>query len=423
MMIENIYSKYLECNSISTDTRQIEKGCLFFALKGENFNGNKFADDALSKGAKYVVVDEKEYATTLSHILVDDVLTTLQKLAKHHRKQLSIPIIGLTGSNGKTTTKELIQSVLKQKFNVFATKGNLNNHIGVPLSILSITQQHEIAIIEMGANHQKEIAFLCTISQPDFGVITNIGKAHLEGFGGEEGVKKGKKELYDYIKSHQKHIFINKSDEVLNSIAEGIHQIGYGKNTQIDAQLKEGEEFLTFQLNVHHQSVMVKTNLVGTYNLPNALCAAAIGYEFGLSFKEICKGLEEYQPDNNRSELRKTNYNTLILDAYNANPSSMKAALDNFSQQQGDKLAILGDMFELGESSQQEHQEIADYADKLQVKCFLVGDYFNNTNTYADTFSSKQELIEYLEENPLKNKLILIKGSRGMKLEQIIPLL
>jgi UDP-N-acetylmuramoyl-tripeptide--D-alanyl-D-alanine ligase len=204
MTIDLIYSKYLECSSISTDTRQISQNCLFFALKGENFNGNKFADDALTKGAKYVVVDEKEYATTPSHILVEDALTTLQELAKHHRKQLSIPVIGLTGSNGKTTTKELIQSVLKQKFSVFATKGNLNNHIGVPLSILSINDKHEIAIIEMGANHQKEIAFLCTISQPDFGVITNIGKAHLEGFGGEEGVKKGKKELYDYIKIQSK---------------------------------------------------------------------------------------------------------------------------------------------------------------------------------------------------------------------------
>ncbi|MFP5471527.1 MAG: UDP-N-acetylmuramoyl-tripeptide--D-alanyl-D-alanine ligase [Bacteroidia bacterium] len=423
MTIESIYSKYLGCSEICTDTRQISKDCLFFALKGENFNGNKFADDALSKGAKYVIVDEKEFATTPFHLLVDDVLTYLQELAKHHRQQLSIPIIGLTGSNGKTTTKELIHSVLKEKFKVFATKGNLNNHIGVPISILSIKKEHEMAIIEMGANHQKEIEFLCSISQPDFGVITNIGKAHLEGFGGEEGVKKGKKELYDYIKKNHKHIFINKSDEALNSISDGIHQIGYGKGTQINGEVIEGEEFLTFDLTVHHHSKRVKTHLIGNYNLPNALCAAAIGYEFGLSFEQICNGLENYQPDNNRSELRKTENNTLILDAYNANPSSMKAALDNFSKHTEDKLAILGDMFELGESSQVEHQEISDYAEKLGVKCIFVGKYFSETNTYSDTFENTQELVEYLEENPIKNTLVLIKGSRGMKLEQLIPLL
>ena len=423
MTIENLYSIYKECSVVSTDTRNIFKDCLFVSLKGANFNGNKFADEALKKGAKFVLVDEEEFATTPSHILVEDCLSTLQELSKYHRNQLSIPVIGLTGSNGKTTTKELIQSVLKQDHNVFATYGNLNNHIGVPLSLLSIKDEHDIAIIEMGANHQKEIEFLCTLSQPNFGIITNIGKAHLEGFGGEEGVKKGKKELYDYIKSSKRHIFLNNGDDVLKSISEGLHSIKYGKNTQIDAELIENEAFLTFNLKIHHQEKIVKTNLVGSYNLANALCAAAIGYEFGLSFDEIVKGLEEYQPDNNRSELKKTNKNTLILDAYNANPSSMQAALLNFSKQNGNKIAILGDMFELGEISKEEHQAISDYAEELNIKCFLVGEHFSNTNTYSETFENTEELIEYLKENELIDRIILIKGSRGMKLEQIITLL
>lgn len=423
MNIAQLYSIFKDCDGISTDTRTITENCLFFALKGDNFNANKFADEALNKGAKFVVVDEKEYATTPSHLLVKNSLKALQELSKHHRKQLTIPVIGLTGSNGKTTTKELIQSVLKQDHNVFATKGNLNNHIGVPLSLLSIKDEHDIAIIEMGANHQKEIEFLCTLSQPNFGIITNIGKAHLEGFGGEEGVKKGKKELYDFIKVNKGHIFINKSDTTLNEIGEGIHQIPYGKGTQIDAELVEGEAFLSFKLNVHHQEKIVNTNLVGTYNLNNALCAAAVGYEFGLSFDEIVQGLEEYQPNNNRSELRQANKNSLILDAYNANPDSMHAALSNFSQQKGDKLAILGDMFELGETSAQEHQAIADYAEKLQINCFLVGENFSKANTYAQTFASTADLIDYLKETVVEDKLILVKGSRGMKLEQIIDLL
>lgn len=423
MTIQNLYSIYKECSGVSTDTRNIFNNCLFVALKGENFNGNKFADDALYKGAKFALVDEKEYATTPSHILVDDCLSSLQELSKYHRNQLSIPVIGLTGSNGKTTTKELIQSVLKQDHKVFATHGNLNNHIGVPISLLSITKEHDIAIIEMGANHQKEIAFLCTLSQPDFGVITNIGKAHLEGFGGEEGVKKGKKELYDHIRKHGGHIFLNNGDNVLKSISIGLHSIKYGKDSQIDAELLKNEAFLAFNLNVHHEKKLVKTNLVGNYNLANALCAAAIGYEFGLSFNEIVKGLEDYEPDNNRSELKKTNKNTLILDAYNANPSSMRAALTDFSQQTGNKIAILGDMFELGDTSKIEHQNISDYAEELKINCFLVGEHFSKTNTYSDTFESTQELISFLEENEISNKTVLIKGSRGMKLEQIVSYL
>ncbi|HAE30749.1 MAG TPA: UDP-N-acetylmuramoyl-tripeptide--D-alanyl-D-alanine ligase [Flavobacteriales bacterium] len=421
----NIYDEYLSSSGVCTDTRKIEANCLFFALKGDNFDGNQFVDEALNKGAKMAVIDDPSKQVAGKTILVHDTLLALQDLAKIHRTRLSIPIIGLTGSNGKTTTKELIASVLGTTHNVFATEGNLNNHIGVPLSILSINKDHEIAIIEMGANHQKEIQFLSEIAQPDYGLITNIGRAHLEGFGGIEGVTKGKKELYDYIESSDGTLFVNAADPKLVEIKPNVKTLYYGGNAPITGSSIDADDFLRFELTVKQEKIVVETQLVGDYNLSNALAAACIGAQFNLGIKDIQKGLENYVPSNHRSQLIKTSNNRVVLDAYNSNPSSVEVAIKNFSKREDEqKLVVLGDMLELGDESHSEHSKIIHLLEELHLDSILVGSQFGLVEQQSFIhFEDAKQTLSYLQGNPIKGKIILIKGSRGIQLETILPAL
>jgi UDP-N-acetylmuramoyl-tripeptide--D-alanyl-D-alanine ligase len=422
MTTNELYTLFLAHLQISTDTRNIVQKSLFFALSGENFNGNKFADDALEKGASYAVISDINYKKDERYILVDDTLIALQNLAKHHRQQLKIPIIGITGSNGKTTTKELIKSVLEEKYSVFATHGNLNNHIGVPLSILSITKKHEIAIIEMGANHQKEIEFLGNICNPDCGLITNIGKAHLEGFGGIEGVEKGKTELFTNLKLREKQIFINVDDPKLKNYVEQTNAITYGsKDCYYTGVITSTLPFLGMKVNYKDIEIEINSNLIGTYNFSNILSAVVIGDYFGVSPEQIKKGLKGYHPTNNRSQLVIQGNNKLIMDAYNANPSSMKVAIENFvKSESGKKFFILGDMLELGEDTKKEHEDIVELLIDNELKGVLVGRLFQSVkqNEYL-TFSNNEAAKKFLKTNPKKDTLFLIKGSRGIKLETI----
>lgn len=418
MTITALYQIYKKHFLVDTDTRNIRINSIFFALKGDNFNGNKFAEHALKLGACYAIVDEEAYKTKDNIILVDNVLRTLQELANYHRKQLKIPVIGLTGSNGKTTTKELINVVLKSKYVTKATQGNLNNHIGVPLTLLSINPDDEIAIIEMGANHQKEIEFLCSICEPDFGYITNFGKAHLDGFGGIEGVIKGKSELYTFLYENNKKAFVNSDDEI---------QVQKTKNIQsvhiLHKQLKlvDANPFLKLA----YKNLIINTNLIGTYNLSNIAAAISMGEYFGVSEIDIKSAIESYAPKNNRSQVIELKSNTIILDAYNANPSSMKVALENFaSLPKPNKLIILGDMFELGNESAYEHQTIVNLSESLGFeKQYFVGEHFNQTITNKNKFKTFDDLSDYIKKNPLENLSILIKGSRGMRLERILDLI
>ena len=418
MKIKDLYTLYSKNFLVDTDTRTIRKNTLFFALKGDNFNGNEFAKEALQLGASYSIVDEKEYKTSDAIILVDNVLETLQKLAKYHRKQLDIPIIGLTGSNGKTTTKELIHCVLSEKYTTTATKGNLNNHIGVPLTLLSMTPKTEIGIVEMGANHLKEIAFLCTICEPDFGYITNFGKAHLEGFGSLEGVIKGKSELYTYLQTHHKTAFVNPNDGIQVEKTKQLKTIPF--NT-VELHFLEVNPFVKLS----YKNSTIQSKLIGTYNYTNIAAAITIGAYFEVSLEKIKKAIESYTSTNNRSQVIKTASNTIILDAYNANPSSMKAALESFALlKEPHKTVILGDMFELGENSMKEHQAIVDLTRELQFETiFLVGEHFSRTHTESQQFKSFKELQNHLIKNNIKNHAILIKGSRGMQLERVLELL
>lgn len=436
-MIDKLYSHFLKHPAVCTDTRDIQSGSIFFALKGANFNGNKFAEQALASGCSLAVIDEEDYKKDDRFFLVKDVLIALQQLANHHRKQLNIPVIGITGSNGKTTSKELMSAVLSQKLNVLATKGNLNNHIGVPLTLLSITREHELAIIEMGANHQGEIAMLCGIAEPDFGVITNIGKAHLEGFGGIEGVKKGKGELYRFIQEKKGKLFVHGDDEVLLELAGSCEKITYGTKKLYDVvgspDNTQGKELISFQWATRYNAAMIKnsemvnTQLVGIYNYYNLLCAACVGNYFKVEDELINKALSGYTPSNNRSQLHHTTFNTLILDYYNANPSSMSLAIDNFAGMKAtDKMVILGDMLELGDDSSQEHDAIVNLLkEKNIVNVILVGPLFMEAGkrSKALTFLNSDEASAYLELNPVKNTTILIKGSRGIKLEKVVPVL
>ncbi len=431
MDIEQLYSHFLQHPQICTDTRKISSGCLFFALKGENFNGNSFANQALATGAAYAIIDEKEYAEGEKYILVDDVLKTLQRLANYHRKKLSIPFIGITGTNGKTTTKELIHSVLLQKFKTYATQGNLNNHIGVPLTILSITSNIEMAIIEMGANHQKEIEFLCTIAEPTYGLITNVGKAHLEGFGGFEGVKKGKGELYDFLSKTKGIAFINQDNSYLMTMSQerGLKNvIYYGDSIDcyIHGKLIANNPFLTIEWEVENKKYRAESNLTGTYNTENILAAIAIGSYFGLTPEEINAGIETYMPTNNRSQITKTEKNTLICDYYNANPSSMDVALKNIAAMPVEnKVLILGDMFELGGESSAEHQIVLEKARIINAdKCIFIGQDFKKHQKTGDYFfNTTDEAYDFIKSHPIKNSTVLIKGSRGMKLEKLVELL
>jgi UDP-N-acetylmuramoyl-tripeptide--D-alanyl-D-alanine ligase len=425
MGLEQIYQCFLKCNKVSTDTRTIEKDDFFVALRGDNFNGNKFVQDALKKGAKYALIDDKNFITK-NTIFVKDALKTLQNLATFHRNQLKTTIISLTGSNGKTTTKELINAVLLKQFKTTATQGNLNNHIGVPLTLLSMSSQTEIGIVEMGANHQKEIATLCEIAQPDYGLITNFGKAHLEGFGGVEGVIKGKSELYDYLRNHHKTVFINTDDPIQVKQSTGINRYTFSKHSKTSLNIKqiENTEFISAKFN----DTVVNSNLVGDYNFNNIAVAIAIGNYFKVQDNDIADAIAAYTPTNNRSQILHKNTNSILLDAYNANPSSMTAALENFSKTEGKKIAFLGDMFELGADSKKEHQAIVDIVEELSIyEAYLVGEHFFKTHPKLKTiqrFETFDDFKNYVSNlKAFKNCNILIKGSRGMAMERILDFL
>ena len=427
MIIEKLYQHFLKCTVVCTDTRKIEKDSLFFALKGDHFNGNEFAIQALALGAIYCVVDEKKYATDERYIVVENVLEALQQLATFHRNQLKIPVIALTGSNGKTTTKELINAVLSQKYKTTATHGNLNNHIGVPLTLLQMNESTEIGIVEMGANHPKEIGMLCEIAQPDFGLITNFGKAHIEGFGSIEGVIKAKSELYDYLMAHQKTIFVNENDHLqVRQTIDSKNVYKFGLLTSLDTMLEiiDTQPYVTLKYN----EAIINSKLTGTYNFNNIAVAIAIGSYFEVDPKAIISAIENYTPTNNRSQILKKGSNTIIMDAYNANPSSMLAALENFKQlQQEHKIIFLGDMFELGQTAENEHQFIVDYLEKNDLgKVYLVGTNFFKTKIKLkkiEKFESFEDLKLNIQTHPVVDSFLLIKGSRGMALERILELL
>mgnify|MGYP000911626780 CR=1 FL=1 len=416
MTIENLHTLFLKHQLIDTDTRKIRRNSLFFALKGDNFNGNKFANEALNKGASYAIIDEAEYNGDHT-ILVENVLNTLQQLANFHRKQLNIPIISLTGSNGKTTTKELINAVLSKKYKTSATTGNLNNHIGVPLTLLSMTSETEIGIVEMGANHLKEIELLCKIAEPNFGYITNFGKAHLEGFGSVEGVVKAKSELYDFLRNNGAKAFVNSDDVKQVQQSKGIEIITFN-NEKI--QFIEANPFVTVQF----KKTLIKSQLIGKYNYQNIAAAIAIGNYFNVEVNEMKDAIENYIPSNNRSQIIQKGTNKIILDAYNANPSSMQAALENFKQlEDSSKIVFLGDMFELGNESTLEHQKIAELATSFHFKeVYLIGKAFSTTNVKNAFIYDSFEAFKTSKMNPILNATILIKGSRGMALERILDL-
>ena len=421
MTTAELFEQFLKSKTVTTDTRNISKDCIFFALKGANFNGNTFAQEAINQGARIAIVDEAEFENQTNNIfLVDDALKTLQDLAKTYRNYLKIPFIGLTGSNGKTTTKELISAVLKEKFRTHYTFGNLNNHIGVPLTILSIPENTEIAVIEMGANHQKEIELLASISQPDFGYITNFGKAHLEGFGGFEGVIKGKSELYNYLKSANKIAFINANDPIQVEKTTDIKRISFSDQNNADYQIQLIENKQEY-LAVKYQNLDIQSHLTGNYNFSNISCAIAIGSYFGIDSDLIKQGIENYYPSNNRSQIiEKENYK-IVMDAYNANPSSMEASLNNFAKFEGSKTIIIGDMFELGEESKTEHQRILELAESLNFnQIYILGLHFketNVTNINVVKFDNRQSFEEFLKNNVINSQNILIKGSHGMRLD------
>jgi UDP-N-acetylmuramoyl-tripeptide--D-alanyl-D-alanine ligase len=423
MNIPSLHKEFLNCSGVSTDTRKIFENCIFFALKGENFNGNLFAQEALDKGAFKVIVDEEAFhRTTGETILVENVLVTLQQLARFHREFLGLPIISLTGSNGKTTSKELINAVLLQKFKTIATQGNLNNHIGVPLTLLAMKKETEVGVVEMGANHLGEIKMLSEIAEPDYGYITNFGKAHLEGFGSLEGVVQGKTELYQFLKKHGRKIFVNANDPKQLSNSEGIERITFGTpQSDFDIKLIDSVHHLLIEF----EGTQIQSNLVGAYNFANLAAAIAIGAYFKVSKEKIKAGIEGYIPSNNRSQLISKGTNTILMDAYNANPTSMLAALQNFKQAKGEnKMMFLGDMFELGNEAEIEHQNIVDYLVENQFgKVFLVGSNFFktvNNSAHINKFEAFEELKKELESNSPKHATILIKASRGMALERIL---
>lgn len=438
--IPDLYHKFLECTGVSTDTRQITPDCLFVALKGDTFDGNQFAMQALTNGARYAVVDDAEVAAQHPNcLLVADSLTALQDLARHHRQTLTIPIIGLTGSNGKTTSKELIAGVLSKRFVVFATRGNLNNHIGVPLTVLSINETHEMAVVEMGANHQLEIALLSTIAQPTHGFITNIGKAHLEGFGGLAGVRKGKGELYDYLAQNGRTVFINSRDQTLMAMyrerlktlrqetgfAEAIFYPAAVDAAGYPIELIQESPVVVYRLG---DGQLITTHLPGRYNFENMLAALAIGQYFGVTDAEAHHAIANYNPTNNRSQVVTKGSNTILLDAYNANPSSMAAAIEQFIQQPAPrKMVILGDMYELGADSEAEHAALGKLVASGNFDIVILAGQdikwalgvLPNAYYFPDKFS----LHNWLMDHPQTNTHILVKGSRGMKLETVVPFL
>ncbi len=438
MNISKLYNLFLEYPKVCTDSRNTEEGSLFFALKGDNFNGNIFAEKALLKCA-YAIIDEEEYCTSGRYILVNNALETLQSLATYHRKRMGTPIVAITGTNGKTTTKELIARVMSKKYKVASTIGNFNNQIGVPLTLLNITKEDDFGIIEMGANHIGEIKQLCRIAAPDFGIITNVGRAHLEGFGSIEGVKTGKGELYKYLYENNGLAFINDDNELLEDMNPPHDAVYYGTKgfTHCQGKILESDLFLKFawfatnsmsqdegEVDWDEKSRMLNTNLIGNYNFENALAAVCVGNNFGVEPDKIKEAIETYEPKNNRSQLKKTENNTLLLDGYNANPTSMKIAIENFiSLKLPNKLLILGDMLELGNAAIREHGVIVGLIKEHTFDdVFLVGDIFYQFNDVdgLNVFTNTQELEEFLSVNRLKNRSILIKGSRGIGLESLL---
>lgn len=429
--MEKIYSKYLECTGVSTDTRTIEKGNLFFCLKGENFDGNTFAKKAIELGAKYVMIDNVDYQIEGKTILVENVLKSLQHLANFHRRQLRIPIIGITGSNGKTTTKELTAHLLSQKFNTLSTKGNLNNQIGVPITLLKITKKHEIAVIEMGANHPGDIKDLCEIAEPNYGIICNIGKAHLEGFKNLEGVIETKTALYRSVQQNKGTLFVNIDDNILmNNLPGEGNYIYYSGEDNVKATIKGNLIKLTpfihlkWSEGVYHSNG-IETQIIGEYNFYNLLTAITIANYFGVNSDKINQAIKVYTNENNRSQLKETQKNTLIMDAYNANPSSMNSAINSFVKvDHTSKIMILGDMFELGLESELEHQKLIEKVEETSLPAYFVGErFYEFKNDKNNFFKTKGEFREFLIQNPILKSLILIKGSRGIALETLIDLL
>ena len=453
--MENIYEKFLESSGVSIDSRNCPKDAMFIGIKGANFDGNTFVEKALEQGCKYAITDNPEIGVGNPNIIhVQDSLKTLQDLAHYHRMMFDIPVIGITGTNGKTTSKELISTVLSKEYNVLYTQGNLNNHIGVPLTLLRLNRSHNIAVVEMGANHPKEIEFLCKIARPNYGIITNVGKAHLEGFGSFEGVKKTKGELYDFIQSVDGKIFLHADNphlcEMVNSDAEpvevsmtagnnvtelanGLEIIKYGESEEnfVSGSILSCTPYINVSLRLNGNasgektSYKIETNLIGDYNLSNILSAACIGRYFGVMDEEIVSALQEYTPTNNRSQCTRTEKNTLIVDAYNANPTSMEAALKNFSKIEttSDKVLILGDMKELGEDSETEHQKVLTLIQSLGfTKCYFVGSEFAKVagSEFSKCFENVESLAEYLTANPISDSTILIKGSNSTRLTKIV---
>ena len=419
MEIDQLYNIYKQHPEICIDSRKINEGCLFFALKGETFDGNQFASVALLSGAAYAIIDDPEKNKSDKCILVTSVLECLQELASYHRKHLNIPVLAITGSNGKTTTKELCRDVLQKKFNTKATFGNLNNHIGVPLTILGTTSAVEFLIVEMGANHQGEIDFLCKIANPTYVFITNIGKAHLEGFGGVEGIKIGKTEMYRYAAKNNGKIFLNFDDEILTTMAPpGSTIIGYSSSDLV--KIIEVQPFLTFS----YSEIIVHTKLYGSYNQPNIAFSIAAGNYFGVETKDIVMALEAYEPENNRSQITQVGTNTIIKDAYNANPSSMKLSIESFYKMHGsNKVLVLGDMLELGEFAEFEHRQIIDMTKTLGFQnSIFVGENFMKVKDmfHGKYFKHIDEAREYFKNKNFTQALILLKGSRGISVEKII---
>ncbi len=428
--IAELHQRFLECTGACTDTRQLVRDGMFFALKGPRFNANEMAASALEDGCKYAVVDDPDVAVNDRFLLVNDALRALQDLGRHHRRHFSIPVVAITGTNGKTTTKELVHAVLSAKAPTLATIGNLNNHIGVPLTLLRLNADHHFAIVEMGANHIGDIAQLTAIAEPTHGLITNIGKAHLEGFGSYAGVIEAKTELFQYIRVHQGSLFVNTDDELLMEKSSNAQRATYGTsaNALITGRIVPNGPFLGFAFGTSGRTEhRVRTQLIGDYNLPNALAAVCIGFEFGVPAKTIVEALEAYAPGNNRSQFKDTGRNQLVLDAYNANPSSMQVALRNFASMVSarPKLVILGDMLELGADSEDEHNTIVALLTELQLKAWLVGPEFGKTGhgTVHLRFKKSEEALAHAQNERLTDQLILIKGSRGIKLETIVPAL
>jgi len=431
--VPELYSVYKQCFSVSTDTRNIAPGGIFFALKGDRFDANAFAAEALQAGVQYAVIDQESYKKDERFLLVEDVLTALQGLAKYHRRQLSIPVIGISGTNGKTTTKELVNAVLGQKYRVHATRGNRNNHIGVPLTLLSVPENAEIAIIEMGANHPGEIAFLCGIAEPTHGLLTNVGRAHLEGFGSFDGIRKTKAELYDFLSEHNGTLFLHSDNAHLREMAErrnirSVFRYGCSAGNDVVGRLERADPFLSVSWTFRNgRQNAVSTRLTGAYNTENLLAAVAVGCAFGLSAERINRGLESYEPANSRSQLVRTATNTVIADHYNANADSMAAALDNIAAlRAAHKTIVLGDMFEMGEASAEEHRKVVEKALSIDAdraifvgKAFFGQRNFGN-NAKAAFYETTEEARAAIATQPIKNSLVLLKASRGMAFEKLL---